>query len=115
MIILSKQKSITLTTPFPTVEEVRKSLGISKARAKKLRAIIEDKCTYCGARSVIHPMDGISGVNFIADHKFNEKPTYEQYSRRELKKAFPDLSKKQLDHAIKNKHSVSHIMWAQMH
>jgi hypothetical protein len=34
-------KSVTITAPWPTLEEMEKSLGISKARKKALKPLVD--------------------------------------------------------------------------
>ncbi len=39
---MAKRKPVVIKTPFPTVEEVRKALGISKKRAKQIEKMVDE-------------------------------------------------------------------------
>ena len=37
---MAKQKQVVITTPMPTLEDVRKALGISKKRVERIKKIV---------------------------------------------------------------------------
>ena len=38
---MAKRKPVVIKTPYPTVEEVRKELGVSKKRAKQIEKMMD--------------------------------------------------------------------------
>lgn len=39
---MAKKKPVVIKTPYPTVEQVRKELGVSKKRAKEIKKMMDE-------------------------------------------------------------------------
>ncbi len=65
-------RSVIITTPIPSVEEVARSLGMGKARLRRIRAIVNDSLHEKSGNTRVSTLRESYGDTFLAGWRGND-------------------------------------------